>query len=411
MAKTLTAAAVMALVNSKKSDRKIQYPGDVDIDLIRVPNMDYQMVFKWPTNQTGGSRCTATMIRPDVALTAAHCLSSSEDGVNPGLDAQLADGSVYTIRETRINECWDTTWQGPFSDDIALLFFDTPIPDAVQGVHYVTTWDAATMGDVVGREFILAGWGRSGAVQDDGSDADFTSGMQYFHRGYNVFNEIRDNVLVYTLDRPEDGGLELEVAGYYGDSGSGGFVDDDGELKIVGVLSHGQGAFWGAEHGYTRVGGYHTEWIDANVASPNERVATTHECDAGYDDIYETCEDTNIDASGNPTADVDGDACDGYARNPRWCGGYDDEDFNSGEMCCACGGGREIEDGGDEGGDEGGEEGGDEGDDEGDAEVCEDTNIDTNGNPTADRDGDDCEDYARNPSWCGGYDDEDFTSN
>ena len=131
MAKTLTAAAVLALVNSKKEGRKIQYPGNVDIDLIRVPNMDYQMVFKWPTNQTGGSRCTATMIRPDVALTAAHCLSSSEDGVNPGLDAQLADGSVYTIRETRINECWDTTWQGPFSDDIALMFFDRPIPDAV----------------------------------------------------------------------------------------------------------------------------------------------------------------------------------------------------------------------------------------------------------------------------------------
>ena len=86
MAKTLTAAAVVALVNSKK-EGKIQYPGDVDIDLIRVDNMDYQMVFKWPTPSTGGSRCTATMIGPDVALTAAHCLSSSEDGVNPGLDA------------------------------------------------------------------------------------------------------------------------------------------------------------------------------------------------------------------------------------------------------------------------------------------------------------------------------------
>jgi len=63
--------------------------------------------------------------------------------------------------------------------------------------------------------------------------------MDIFHRGYNVFNEIRDNVLVYTLDRPEDGGLELEVAGYYGDSGSGGFIDIDGELRICGVLSHG----------------------------------------------------------------------------------------------------------------------------------------------------------------------------
>jgi len=63
--------------------------------------------------------------------------------------------------------------------------------------------------------------------------------MDIFHRGYNVFNEIRDNVLVYTMDKPEDGGLELEVAGYYGDSGSGGFVVLEDELHIAGVLSHG----------------------------------------------------------------------------------------------------------------------------------------------------------------------------
>ena len=124
-----------------------------------------------------------------------------------------------------------------------MMILDTPIPNAIKGVHYVDTWNAETMGDVVGREFILAGWGRSGAVQDDGDDSGFTPGMDIFHRGYNVFNEIRDNVLVYTLDRPEDGGLELEVAGYYGDSGSGGFIDIDGELRICGVLSHGQGAF------------------------------------------------------------------------------------------------------------------------------------------------------------------------
>ena len=100
--------------------------------------------------------------------------------------------------------------------------------------------------------------------------------MEYFHRGYNVFTEIRDNILVYVMDRPESAdGVDLEVAGYYGDSGSGGFVEEeDGSLHIVGVLSHGQGAFWGAVHGYTRVGGYHKEWIDDNVASLDARVPT-----------------------------------------------------------------------------------------------------------------------------------------
>ena len=28
--------------------------------------------------------------------------------------------------------------------------------------------------------------------------------------------------------------------------------------------------------------------------------------------------------------------------NPEWCGGYDDSDFTSNEMCCACGGGEDI---------------------------------------------------------------------
>ena len=166
--------------------------------------------------------------------------------------------------------------------------------------------------------------------------------MDIFHRGYNVFNTISDNVLVYTMDRPEDGGLELEVAGYYGDSGSGGFVvDENGEMRIVGVLSHGTGAYWGSVHGYTRVGGYHWEWINANMNSVDERVAqTTQVCT--IEAIYEQCEDSNFGPTGEITTDLEaqnGDGCAEYARNRHWCGGYDDADFNSMEMCCACGGG------------------------------------------------------------------------
>lgn len=119
------------------------------------------MVFKWPEQ---GHRCTATMITPQIALTAAHCISENEDRVGSNLTVRMADGQEYRIREFRANECWDFSWGGPFSADIAMMILDTPIPNAEKGVHYVDTWNAETMGDVVGREFILAGWGRSGAV-------------------------------------------------------------------------------------------------------------------------------------------------------------------------------------------------------------------------------------------------------
>ena len=46
------------------------------------------------------------------------------------------------------------------------------------------------------------------------------------------------------------------------------------------------------------------------------------------------CADTNNNAS-----DPFGDDCGDYAGTPSWCGGYDDSDFSSNEMCCACGGG------------------------------------------------------------------------
>ena len=46
------------------------------------------------------------------------------------------------------------------------------------------------------------------------------------------------------------------------------------------------------------------------------------------------CVDTD-----NGATDPYGDGCAAYNSYPSWCGGYDDDDFISGEMCCICGGG------------------------------------------------------------------------
>ena len=46
------------------------------------------------------------------------------------------------------------------------------------------------------------------------------------------------------------------------------------------------------------------------------------------------CTDTDDGAT-----DPFGDGCSAYAGTPGWCGDYDDDDFTSSEMCCACGGG------------------------------------------------------------------------
>ena len=64
----------------------------------------------------------------------------------------------------------------------------------------------------------------------------------------------------------------------------------------------------------------------------NETLAANHRRTA-------ECVDTD-----NGAVDVDpwNDACTDYVGNTGWCGNYDDDDFISNTMCCACGGGREV---------------------------------------------------------------------
>ena len=52
----------------------------------------------------------------------------------------------------------------------------------------------------------------------------------------------------------------------------------------------------------------------------------------------DVCVDTD-----NGATDAYGDSCADYFYSPHWCGGdYDDDDFYSGDMCCACGGGNHV---------------------------------------------------------------------
>ena len=47
------------------------------------------------------------------------------------------------------------------------------------------------------------------------------------------------------------------------------------------------------------------------------------------------CQDTD-----NGNVDMDGDSCENYVGNEHWCGNYDTDTFQSNDMCCACGGGK-----------------------------------------------------------------------
>ena len=51
------------------------------------------------------------------------------------------------------------------------------------------------------------------------------------------------------------------------------------------------------------------------------------------------CTNTNFSDDGARLTDNWGDGCREYALQPSWCGNYNNVNFKSDEMCCACGGG------------------------------------------------------------------------
>ena len=109
----------------------------------------------------------------------------------------MSNGDTYGIKEFRTNDCWGFPGEDNENAnfDISLMILDRPIPGAKKGVHYVDIWNTKTMGNVVGKKFTLTGFGGSGVIRDDGRTNQIDEEAATFHRGYNVYSALYQNVL------------------------------------------------------------------------------------------------------------------------------------------------------------------------------------------------------------------------
>jgi len=241
---------------------------------------------EWPwfvSLHAGGSHfCGGTLVRPDVVLTAAHCIAyedGSQDDANTvtvyvnsyRLD-DVTNGIFARVTNITVHPDYDYEWD---YNDIAVLKLDR----CIQGIKplKMDTRDEATLFQSLGDEpSALAAIIGHGATQEGGGVT-------------NILQEAVQTVLnhtqcVFLFETNEGGGnwidADMMICGStfvgvdqqrvdtcQGDSGGPFVTMDDGEFVLTGITSWGMGCAGPTPGVYARVASYMSGFIADNTQS------------------------------------------------------------------------------------------------------------------------------------------------
>jgi len=223
----------------------------------------------------GGSAnffCSGTLIRPDVVLTAAHCLIYEPDFVYFGPEPFGGGGIYVDGAGFEIHPDWDGLVDGPPDSDIAVVFLDAPVVFAAPVRERIDDLSSLSSGSVL---YVGFGTNQVGGEEDDVIKRMATSDV----------DEVYSDLL---LTSPDDG------APCFGDSGGSAYTGTGATLRVAGVTSFVMSEDCDADGaGATRTDWY-ADWIEDEAGSwqePDDDDDSSDDDDAGDDDDDDTSDD------------------------------------------------------------------------------------------------------------------------
>lgn len=235
----------------------------------------FDCVGRYSTSKMSKDYAVGVLVSPNWVLTAAHFVEDSS--------VWLFGEKYYKIKRivkhpqlSKLSEGRKAQWDGW---DMALVELDQPVLDVIPAIRYRERSESGMIVTKIGYGYV-----------GDGSSGMKSPLLQERLGGHNTIDmiggiangiDLGPDVLVCDFDCPDSDEfnrfgspvpLELEIGGSKGDSGGGVFVHQNGQWRLVGIVS---GALnreikYGAMMAFARVSSANS-WIDRVILGSNEK--------------------------------------------------------------------------------------------------------------------------------------------